>query len=132
MTTITIQYATLSSLYLSVDNTGRLLFSTTPSKWDTNNPVTSENFQNVTLKLNSPGNVNDKKYLCCPPNPAPGNIFLMESDGRSAARFTQVGPNVGGFPIFINDYPGALLNRTLQNTVVIGGDGSQGFVVTVK
>ncbi|HWW04779.1 hypothetical protein [Collimonas sp.] len=132
MTTVTIQYAGVPSLYLSVDTTGKVLFSTTPSKWDTNNPVTKDNFQNVTLQLNSPGSVDNKKYLCCPPNPSPGDIFLMEASVSNAASFTQGGPNIGGFPITINGSPNVFLNRTLQNAVIIGGDSSQGFVVTPK
>lgn len=132
MTTVTIQYVALPSLYLSVDNTGLLLFGTTPSKWDTNKPVTSDNFESVTLQLNSPGKAGNKKYLCCPSHPSPGDIFLLEADGRNAATFSQGGPNIGGFPIAINGLSNVFLNRTLQNTVIVGGDSAQGFIVSVR
>ncbi|AZQ52018.1 hypothetical protein [Burkholderia cenocepacia] len=130
MTAITLKYSANPSLYLSVDSKGRLAFSDNPSIWNTNHPVTGDEFENVTLQLNSPGNTFDKRYLSCPPTPVSGNPFLMLPDATDAARLSQVGPNIGGFPVIVNGLTNAFLNRTDENDAVVGSDGSQGFIVT--
>ncbi|KAB0637389.1 hypothetical protein [Burkholderia latens] len=130
MTAITLKYSANRSLYLSVDSKGRLAFSDNPSIWNTDKPVTSDEFENVTLQLDSPGNTFDKRYLSCPPIPASGNPFLMLPDANDAARLSQVGPNIDGFPVIVNGLTNAFLNRTGENDVIVGSDGSQGFIVT--
>ena len=130
MTAITLKYSGTPSLYLSVDSNGRLAFSENPSIWNTNNPVTGNEFENVTLQLNSPGNTYDKRYLSCPPKPESGNPFLMLPDAHAAARFSQVGPSINGFPIIVNGLTNAFLNRTVENVVIVGSDGMQAFIVT--
>ncbi|EDT42905.1 hypothetical protein [Burkholderia ambifaria] len=130
MTAITLKYSGTPSLYLSVESNGRLAFSENPSIWNTNNPVTSNEFENVMLQLNSPGNAFDKRYLSCPPNPESGNPFLLLPDAHGAARLSQVGPSIKGFPIIVNGLTNAFLNRAGDNDVIVGSDGMQAFIVT--
>ncbi|CAI9005707.1 MULTISPECIES: hypothetical protein [Burkholderia] len=130
MTAITLKYSGTPSLYLSVDSNGRLAFSENPSIWNTINPVTGNEFEKVTLQLNSPGNAFDLRYLSCPPNPESGNPFLLLPDAHAAARLSQVGPSINGFPIIVNGLTNAFLNRTVENDVIVGSDGMQAFIVT--